>query len=521
MGNVTKPKLVIAGPGAGKTHGMVDEIIHALKSLERHRYMIVVTYTNSATKNIKKRLGKRLAIPPNLFIGTIHSFLNRFIVIPYSSLHNEDVNGEKLFIQCGTDDVLKRMFDNSGETPDYKAKNYIKSRLTTSLHKSGYITYDQTLNLAKKAITNQRIKEMLANRIQYLYVDEFQDTGNKMFSIIESLRKEKKTIIYCVGDPEQYIQSFDSSIRNFQNIPILKASRMNQYETLLNKINRRSVNTIVTFLNNFSKRVYEDNTFEQQCHNEILGTPVKFISATQNITAMLPEFFARCENENISHKERGVIAKKNDVVNKAIAALNGNVLAPDKSAKVSAVSEIKDTLLSSLGTNQNAFCEEQGLTPFDLRIMAVQIIRAIRVEVITNENTFAAFVKDEFDLTIENDIPFKLDNLRQIIVSNTDAEAIMVSNIHRFKGLELDAVLAVAKNEAELNLWLETDTATRDAHSDKGTSDYPRLGYVAFSRARKILCIACLEPISDNTKEKLNHLGVEIDAPTLKFPSLI
>lgn len=521
MVNVGKPKLVIAGPGAGKTHGMVDEIIHALKFLERHRYMIVVTYTNSATKNIKKRLGKRIAIPPNLFIGTIHSFLNRFIVIPYSSLHNEDVNGEKLFIQCGTDDVLKRMFQNSGETPDYKAQNYIKSRLTTSLHKNGYITYDQTLSLAEKAITNKRIKEMLANRIQFLYVDEFQDTGNKMFSIIEFLRKEKNTIIYCVGDPEQYIQSFDSSIKNFQNIPILKASRMNQYETVLNKTNRRSVNTIVSFLNNFSKRVYEDSTFEQQCHNMISGIPVKFISATQDITAMLPEFFTRCETNNIPHKERGIIAKKNDVVNKAVAALKGNVLAPDKAAKLSAVSEIKDTLLSSLGTNQSAFCEAQGLTPFDLRIIAVQIIRAIRAEIITNENSFATFIKDTFGYIIKNDIPFKLDNLRQIIVSNTDSEAIMVSNIHRFKGLELDAVLAVAKNEVELNLWLETNTESRDAHSDRGTSDYPRLGYVAFSRARKVLCIACLEPISDVTKEKLNNLGVEIDTPTLKFPELL
>lgn len=521
MANVGKPKLVIAGPGAGKTHGMVDEIIHALKLLERHRYMIVVTYTNSATKNIKQRLGKRIAIPPNLFIGTIHSFLNRFIVIPYSSLHNQDVNGEKLFIQCGTDDVLKRMFDNNGETPDYKAKNFIKSRLTTSLHKSGYITYDQTLNLAEKAIANQRIKEMLANRIQFLYVDEFQDTGNKMFSIIEFLRKEKRTLIYCVGDPEQYIQSFDSSIRNFQNIPILKASRMNQYETVLNKTNRRSVTTIVTFLNNFSKRVYEDNTFEQQCYKQIPGIPVKFISDTQDITAMLQEFFTRCETNNIPHKERGIIAKKNDVVKKAVAALKGNVLAPDKAAKISAVSEIKDTLLSALGTNQSAFCEKQGLTPFDLRIIAVQIIRAIRAEIITNENSFATFIKDTFGYIIKNDIPFKLDNLRQIIVSNTDSEAIMVSNIHRFKGLELDAVLAVAKNEVELNLWLETNTESRDAHSDRATSDYPRLGYVAFSRARKVLCIACLEPISDSTKQKLNDLGVEIDSPTLKFPELL
>ena len=521
MVNVGKPKIVIAGPGAGKTHGMVDEIIQALKYLELHRYMVVVTYTNSATKNIKERLGKRIALPPNLFIGTIHSFLNRFIVIPYSSLNNNDINGEKLFIQCGTDDVLKRMFKNTGETPDFKAKNYIKSRLTTSLNKDGYITYDQTLNLAEKSLANKRLKEILANRIQYLYVDEFQDTGNKMFGIIESLRKEKKTTIYCVGDPEQYIQSFDSSIKNFQNIPILKASRMNQYETTLNKTNRRSVQTIVTFLNNFSQRVYESNTFEQHCHNGIPGVPVKFISATQDITTMLPEFFKRCESNDIPYKERGIIAKKNDVVKKAVAALNGNVLAPDKSAKISAVSEIKDTLLSSLGTNQTAFCKEKGLTAFDLRIMAVQIIRAIRTEIITNENSFAFFIKDTFNLVIKNDIPFKIDNLRQIIVSNTDNKAIMVSNIHRFKGLELDAVLAVAKNEIELNLWLDSNTETRDAHSDKATSDYPRLGYVAFSRARKVLCIACLEAISDSTKQRLNDLGVEIDAPTIKFPELL
>jgi DNA helicase-2/ATP-dependent DNA helicase PcrA len=521
MVNVGKPKIVIAGPGAGKTHGMVDEIIQALKHLERHRYMVVVTYTNSATKNIKERLGKRIALPPNLFIGTIHSFLNRFIVIPYSSLNNNDINGEKLFIQCGTDDVLKRMFKNTGETPDFKAKNYIKSRLTTSLNKDGYITYDQTLNLAEKSLENKRLKEILANRIQYLYVDEFQDTGNKMFGIIESLRKEKKTTIYCVGDPEQYIQSFDSSIKNFQNIPILKASRMNQYVTTLNKTNRRSVQTIVTFLNNFSQRMYEANTFEQHCHNKIPGVPVKFISATQDITTMLPEFFKRCESNDIPFKERGIIAKKNDVIKKAVAALNGNVLAPDKSARISAVSEIKDTLLSSLGTNQKDFCKEKGLTPFDLRIMAVQIIRAIRTEIITNENSFASFIKDTFDLVIKNDIPFKIDNLRQIIVSNTDNKAIMVSNIHRFKGLELDAVLAVAKNEIELNLWLESSTETRDAHSDKATSDYPRLGYVAFSRARKVLCIACLESISDKTKQRLNDLGVEIDTPTIKFSSLI
>jgi len=521
MVKVEKPKLVIAGPGAGKTHGMVDEIIEALKFLTRHRYMVVVTYTNSATINIKKRLGKRIAIPPNLFIGTIHSFLNRFIVIPYSSLDNKAINGEKLFIQCGTEDVLKRLFKNKGETPNYKTKNFVKSRLTSSLHKEGYITYDQTLTLAEKCLSNAKIKQMLANRIQYLFVDEFQDTSNKIYSIIESLRKEKKTVIYCVGDPEQYIQSFDSSIKNFNNIPILKASRSAQYKTTLNKTNRRSVNSIVSFLNNFSQRVYGDHNFEQYCHNEIPGIAVRFVSANQDITAMLPEFYVRCEGQEIPYNERGIIAKRNEVVNKAAAALDGNVLSPDKASKISAVSEIKDTLLSSLGTNQRVFCEEYDLTPFDLRVMAIQIIRAIRNETITNENSFASFIKDVFNLTIKNNIPFKIDNLRHVISANTDNKAVMVSNIHKFKGLELDAILAIAKNEIELNLWLETYSAKRDAHSDRGTSDYPRLGYVAFSRARKVLCIACLEPISDATKEKLMNLGVEVESPTINFPSLL
>lgn len=58
--NAPKPKLVIAGPGAGKTHGMVDEIIAALLDLEPNRHMAIVTYTNSATNNIKRRLGERI-----------------------------------------------------------------------------------------------------------------------------------------------------------------------------------------------------------------------------------------------------------------------------------------------------------------------------------------------------------------------------------------------------------------------------------------------------------------------------
>tara|TARA_R110002050_G_scaffold71771_4_gene154361 strand:- start:4688 stop:6211 length:1524 start_codon:yes stop_codon:yes gene_type:complete len=503
----SKPKLVIAGPGAGKTHGMVDEIISALSDLKPNRHMAIVTYTNSATNNIKKRLGDKIQIPPNVFIGTTHSFLNRYIVIPYSGLIHNDVNEELHFIQCGMDDVIDRMF---GTKIDFKEKNFHKKRVTESMHKKGFVTFDQTLNLAEKCFENDRVKHLVANRIQYLFVDEFQDSDNKMFGIIENLRKQKCTTIYCVGDPEQYIQSFSTAKKAFKNIPILKASGKTTYDVTLNKTNRRSDGSIVNFINHFSKRTYNNETFEQSCYNEEAGEPVAFISQAADITLMMPQFFELCDKLNIENNDRAIIAKNKVVIKKASMALNNNVISPERSSKPSMLNEIKDTILTSLDMSQSVFCEGYGKTPFDLKVMAVKVARAIRNDTIINENTFASFIKNNFDLLINNEIPIKIDNLRQTVAPKSLKDAIMVSTIHKIKGLESEAVLAVAKNEKELNLWLETNTTTRDEHDDKPTSDFPRLGYVAFSRARKLLCIACVEVISEETKQKLRDLAVEI-----------
>jgi DNA helicase-2/ATP-dependent DNA helicase PcrA len=75
-----KPELVLAGPGAGKTHGMVDEIIAALDKLAPHRHLAAITYTNAATNMIRDHLSRRVPPRRNIFIGTTHSFISRFIL---------------------------------------------------------------------------------------------------------------------------------------------------------------------------------------------------------------------------------------------------------------------------------------------------------------------------------------------------------------------------------------------------------------------------------------------------------
>lgn len=37
--------------------------------------------------------------------------------------------------------------------------------------------------------------------LQFLFVDEFQYTGNEVYTIIEKLRKLALTKMYCFGDP--------------------------------------------------------------------------------------------------------------------------------------------------------------------------------------------------------------------------------------------------------------------------------------------------------------------------------
>ena len=66
------------------------------------------------------------------------------------------------------------------------------------------------------------------------------------------------------------------------------------------------------------------------------------------------------------------------------------------------------------------------------------------------------------------------------------------------KGLQADAALVVAKGIAELKKWLQTDRSLRVA--DK--QDKCRLGYVAFTRPKEMLCIACLKEID----EELIHI---------------
>lgn len=507
-----KPKLIIAGPGAGKTHNMVNSIIDKLPELSNARYMVVITYTNAATLNIKNRLAQKIQIPENLFIGTTHSFLNKFIVIPCGSFGEQKVSSEKRFLQCQSRDVFEFFKKENDKTYNsVQEEAIVKSRLKTRLNEIGYITFDQTIDIAKKVMLSKQVAQTISNRIQFLFIDEFQDTDNGILSIVESIRKRKKTEIHCVGDPEQFIRSFDSNIKLFNNIPILKVARMNMYDLEINSNNWRCSQKIIDFLNRLNSRVFGTNTFQQVCMNGEEGETVKFINIFGEAKPIIDHFNTLCEGLGISQNDRCIISKKNDVIRRIESALEGNVQSPKKVGPISPIQVVKDTLLSVAEISQSEFCEKYKCDLIGVRIYCLKIISAIHTGVITDKNTFHQFVTEQLGIALKNNFPIKINNLKSQIGGLNRDELITVCNIHTIKGLESEAVLAIAKKQEELLLWLCLDPATRDLNrSDDDKTDSPRIGYVAFSRAKKLLCIACLETVNEATIELIRSLNLDI-----------
>ena len=90
------------------------------------------------------------------------------------------------------------------------------------------------------------------------------------------------------------------------------------------------------------------------------------------------------------------------------------------------------------------------------------------------------------------------------IIPTIQQQTEYTTTIHKSKGLEATCVLVVAKTNNELTHWLETDKEKRL----KDKNDTKRLGFVAFSRAKTALYIACLEELSKTNKNKLMELKV-------------
>lgn len=487
-----KCKLVLAGPGTGKTYGMISEITRNLSDLDPHRFLAAVTYTNAAAEIIRNRIQERLILPENVFIGTTHSFFNKFILKPYARLYDL-APVDTMFI-----DGIDIQTEFTGENAFLRERSF-KSGIANDLAKKGIVCHDKTIQFSRDLLKKKTILNEIANRLQMVFVDEYQDANVVQGSIFEALAATGKIKMFFVGDPEQYIYSFGyrkslipGKTPDFANIPIMKLQKELGQSVRTKTENKRSNQKIVSFINNF-------NSQEKQVASESAENGEVIFINRQEIQEIINAFHKICadKNKELKISDRLYLSYAKDTLATVAETNDLRQISNDQISDIRLVGECLKYISVSRGKSQKDIRLQKNIGLIEWRKLGIRILTImLKNPKITKEQFDATIISEvDLDCDIEKNCQSMFDRLANVCQIEKEVGH-CYSTIHKAKGLEADAVLVICDTETKMKKWLENDQGKR--FDDK--NDECRLGFVAFSRAKKLLCIGCLKTIADHER---------------------
>ena len=245
------PVLVLAGAGSGKTTVLVNRIAYMISEKHiRPWNILAITFTNKAAREMKDRIERLLGdTSKDMWIGTFHSVCVRILrscidLLGYSRdfviydtadtktvmkecLRELDID-EKSFpvrnvlsiISNAKNDLMDAATFENVYKSDYRmsiiAKIYY--RYQTKLRKNNAVDFDDIiLNTVKILSENPDVLSKYQDKFQYILVDEYQDTNNSQYLLINLLAQANRNLC-VVGDDDQSIYKFrGANIGNILN----------------------------------------------------------------------------------------------------------------------------------------------------------------------------------------------------------------------------------------------------------------------------------------------------------------
>ena len=249
-----QPLLVIAGPGAGKTKTLVDRVIHLVADLNVPASNIMVsTFTEKAAKELVSRissLAHKLGVTidiSDMYIGTLHSiFLNiledyrahtslsrnyrvlddfekQYLIFQNADRFNKIENLNLLvsghFGWSFAKDIASLVSRPSEENLDLEklssctdcATLPVLAALTKEyralLAENNALDFSLIQTMMWELLKDEYVLNDLRQKIQYLMIDEYQDTNRIQEQILLKLSKPKNKIC-VVGDDDQALYRF-------------------------------------------------------------------------------------------------------------------------------------------------------------------------------------------------------------------------------------------------------------------------------------------------------------------------
>ncbi|PQJ08794.1 hypothetical protein CJD36_022335 [Flavipsychrobacter stenotrophus] len=271
-----------AVPGSGKTTALLAKLLIFERKLpfENGSGILVLSHTNAAIDEIKQKIQKhcpKLFSYPN-FIGTIQSFVDEFLAIPYYTaifkkkttridneiyyetiqkfvsrnlpdftvqeqrnaryflLGTDSLNSFRLQIRNGQTTLVESISGNDLRIiKPRRGRNYVdftdpekqrvKEWLTkfkyALMKKTGVLHFDDAYFLAEAYLKNiPQMKDLLQKRFNYVFVDEMQDMDKHQYDVLEKIFYDVNRSIskyQRIGDKNQSIFNGDIKLENIWN----------------------------------------------------------------------------------------------------------------------------------------------------------------------------------------------------------------------------------------------------------------------------------------------------------------
>lgn len=341
-----------ACPGSGKTTALLAKlaILAQMMPLEDNKGICVLTHTNVAVNEIKRKLGRKgdiLFSYPNYF-GTIQSFVDRYLAIPaciyYYNTRPSRIDSDSYDFEIirryweipnrrSLESWLLRKLPRRGDITlsayvqkirfnyvdeifiDYNGNTLLKDKnnekyqqlfeMKKDLLKEGILHYEEAYSLAFKYLDDfgEMLKKTFSERFSFVFIDEMQDTSSNQNSILEQIFGTSSVIIQKFGDRNQAI--YDGFLEEQNTLEIDNCLCINgskRFSSSIAKITQKLC-------------VHEQNVVGDSSVQDI--QPKLLVFDDETIDLVLP-FFAKIIKEHNLYDEHGDfkaigwIGKKNE-----------------------------------------------------------------------------------------------------------------------------------------------------------------------------------------------------------------
>jgi len=281
---------VLAGPGSGKTKTLVTKLARVMaEDVRSPQGVACITFNNEAARELIRRLRQLgLEQSPRLFVGTVHSFCLLHLLLPFAQLAGLELPYPlKVATESEAGSIYRAMAEklrgigqpvsklevdrHRRVNLDRDSKAWTQNKEMTGLaqayeqelRKRGLIDFEDIVHYGQRLVNEHDwVLKVIRAKFPVLAVDEYQDLGVALDSIVRRLTFEGGVRLVAVGDVDQSVYGFTGA-----NSELLEElSKSNDVETIRLRINYRSGTGIINVAQRAlgKDRGYESSEPERQ-----------------------------------------------------------------------------------------------------------------------------------------------------------------------------------------------------------------------------------------------------------------